>query len=345
MDILRRFRPRQAKDPRDKVNALLGLSAWEGSVPLQPSYSFSVEKTYINATLALIRLHNTLDDLEGHGSTTNHPKLPSWVQDWSVTNVDGNGFSEIESRIGVYNAGGKLTKVVLCYDSILVVDTVSSVGTVCGTSMNSTQNIFALLKEWETMVASDAAGLEGAYANGKTRSDAFRSTLSADMERQTRTISRGIGAPPREYYRSGDSSGGRRYAPGDHESDEEISRNWWVVVQASWEEEVELKENWIRHLTSVVMKVIQHNRFFLTERGLMGIGGSGVSIGDKIFVLRGGKLPFILRSVQDQRHGRECCHYLNNQRFHLIGTSYVHGIMDGESLKDGTGKEGKVHLC
>lgn len=349
MNLLRRFRTRQAKDPRDKVNALLGLSAWGGSDPLQPNYSFTTEQTYINATLALIRLHNNLDDLEGHGSTTNYPKLPSWVQDWSVTNVDGNGFSQIESRMGVYNAGGELTKVLLCCDSILVVDgvevdTVSSVGIVCGTSMNSTKKIFAVLKEWEAMVAGDAAGLEGAYANGKIRSDAFRSTLSADMVRQTRTISRYIGVPPREYYRSGDSSGERRYARGENESDEELSRNWWAVVQASREEKVDLKENWIRHLTNVVMKVVEHNRFFLTERGLMGIGGSGVSIGDKVFVLRGGKLPFILR-VQDQRQGREGSHHLNNQCFQLIGTSYVHGIMDGESLEDGTRKEGEVHLC
>ncbi|KAH6708816.1 heterokaryon incompatibility protein-domain-containing protein [Leptodontidium sp. MPI-SDFR-AT-0119] len=349
MDLLQRFRPRQAKDPRDKVNALLGLSAWEGSDPLRPSYSFTIEQTYINATLALIRLHNNLNDLEGHGSTTNHPKLPSWVQDWSVANVDGNGFSQIESGIGVYNAGGQLTKAVPCCDSILVVDgvevdTISSVGIVCDTSMNSTQKIFALLKEWEAMVAS-GAGLEGAYANGKTRSDAFRSTLSADMVRQTRTISRGLGARPREYYRSGDSSGGRRYAREENESDEELSRNWWGVVQASREEEAELKENWIRHLTTVVMNVVEHNRFFLTERGLMGIGGSGVCVGDKVFVLRGGNLPFILRSVQDQRQGREGCHHLNSQCFHLIGTSYVHGIMDGESLKDGTRKKGEVHLC
>ncbi|PMD39548.1 hypothetical protein L207DRAFT_460231 [Hyaloscypha variabilis F] len=62
-----------------------------------------------------------------------------------------------------------------------------------------------------------------------------------------------------------------------------------------------------------------YRRFFVTERGFLGLGPGTAEVGDLVCVIFGGKTPFILRKVSD--------HYK------LIGESYIHGLMDGEVIK------------
>jgi hypothetical protein len=58
---------------------------------------------------------------------------------------------------------------------------------------------------------------------------------------------------------------------------------------------------------------------FTTEGNRIGTAPDGVEPGDVIAILRGGRLPFILR-----RHG---------DYYTVVGTAYVHGIMYGEALE------------
>lgn len=60
-------------------------------------------------------------------------------------------------------------------------------------------------------------------------------------------------------------------------------------------------------------------RFFVTESGRVGIGPRCMQPGDIVVVLRGGRTPFILRKKGDG--------------YWLLGTAYVHGIMDGEAVQ------------
>ncbi|KAJ3942568.1 hypothetical protein N0V92_013800 [Colletotrichum tropicale] len=62
-------------------------------------------------------------------------------------------------------------------------------------------------------------------------------------------------------------------------------------------------------------------RFFITEKGYMGLAPVGAQTGDIIVVLFGSHVPFILR-------GREAGDY------EVVGETYVSGIMKGEVLKD-----------
>ena len=64
-----------------------------------------------------------------------------------------------------------------------------------------------------------------------------------------------------------------------------------------------------------------HRRFFITKDGRMGMAHSDVEEGDLICVLFGGHVPFVLR-----KSGPE--------RFTFISECYIHGIMDGEAMKD-----------
>lgn len=59
-------------------------------------------------------------------------------------------------------------------------------------------------------------------------------------------------------------------------------------------------------------------KYFSTSKGLIGIGKENLCAGDVVVVLYGSQVPFILRPRDD--------HYL------LVGTCYVHGMMDGEAI-------------
>lgn len=67
------------------------------------------------------------------------------------------------------------------------------------------------------------------------------------------------------------------------------------------------------------------SRFFITEKGLMGIGSSDTQAGDEVFILFGGNMPFVLREIN--KVDRSGC-------YKYVGHSYVHGIMDGEAVQD-----------
>ncbi|KAH7388923.1 heterokaryon incompatibility protein-domain-containing protein [Cadophora sp. MPI-SDFR-AT-0126] len=62
-----------------------------------------------------------------------------------------------------------------------------------------------------------------------------------------------------------------------------------------------------------------NRRFFRCEGGRLGWGPDQVREGDVICILHGAMVPFVLRSV-------------GQDRFEIIGDAYVHGIMDGEAM-------------
>jgi hypothetical protein len=60
--------------------------------------------------------------------------------------------------------------------------------------------------------------------------------------------------------------------------------------------------------------------FFITEKGHMGLGSKVLQVGDLVCVLFGGRAPFTLRPMHEY--------------FKLVGpAAYVHGIMEGEVIK------------
>lgn len=92
------------------------------------------------------------------------------------------------------------------------------------------------------------------------------------------------------------------------------------------------KEKWkaFVNVESTVSTNLLLRRFFLTAKGSMGIGPPRMKAGDEVWVLRGGKVPHILRpseeifSLPDVNVVDQPCHT-------LVGEAYVDGIMDGEA--------------
>jgi hypothetical protein len=62
-----------------------------------------------------------------------------------------------------------------------------------------------------------------------------------------------------------------------------------------------------------------HRLFFATSEGHMGLGPKSMQPDDLVVILRGAIYPFILRNMEGY--------------YQLVGTAYVHGIMDGEAVE------------
>jgi hypothetical protein len=76
-------------------------------------------------------------------------------------------------------------------------------------------------------------------------------------------------------------------------------------------------------------------QFFTTHSGLTGLANPGLESGDVVYVLLGGKMPFVLRPTPERLNGEILHEY--------VSQAYVHGIMDGEVMKEGRGP-GLVYL-
>lgn len=65
------------------------------------------------------------------------------------------------------------------------------------------------------------------------------------------------------------------------------------------------------------------NSFFVTQNPFVGLGASHARPGDTVCILKGGRTPFILRKANT-----------NKNEYQLVGECYVHGIMQGELMRD-----------
>ncbi|KAF2138823.1 uncharacterized protein K452DRAFT_290470 [Aplosporella prunicola CBS 121167] len=61
-------------------------------------------------------------------------------------------------------------------------------------------------------------------------------------------------------------------------------------------------------------------RLYTTVNGYLGLGPEALNTGDRIYLLKGARVPFVFRSA-------------DNQSLELVGESYVHGFMNGEMLE------------
>lgn len=79
-----------------------------------------------------------------------------------------------------------------------------------------------------------------------------------------------------------------------------------------------------REFQATVVGAVSHypprRRFFVTEKGYMGLGPPGTEKGDRICILKGCSVLVLLRK--------------EGEFHHLVGEVYVCGIMDGEVIEE-----------
>ncbi|KAI0542795.1 heterokaryon incompatibility protein-domain-containing protein [Xylaria digitata] len=88
--------------------------------------------------------------------------------------------------------------------------------------------------------------------------------------------------------------------------------------------------------------MLRHQRLFITENGAVGLGPSGTSIGDEVWVLSGGKSPFLLGPL----HTDDTAVKSRDPSYHYTfrGDAFVAGIMEGEAVESRIGNQRFVHI-
>ncbi|ERF73204.1 hypothetical protein EPUS_03045 [Endocarpon pusillum Z07020] len=74
-------------------------------------------------------------------------------------------------------------------------------------------------------------------------------------------------------------------------------------------------------MTACIIQSTTRQRLFITDSGYMGLCHQSCVLGDQVWLLMGGDMPFILRELDNEPVTHQ-----------FKGESYVHGIMDGEYL-------------
>ena len=78
-----------------------------------------------------------------------------------------------------------------------------------------------------------------------------------------------------------------------------------------------------------ILTTCSGRRLFVTRKGYIGIGPEGTQTGNEVFVLSGARLPFLLTRAEEPP-GIE----LVGPAYNMVGVSYVHGIENGEVLRE-----------
>ncbi len=77
--------------------------------------------------------------------------------------------------------------------------------------------------------------------------------------------------------------------------------------------------------------VLRRN-FFITEKGYFGLGPLGCTHGDKVAILLGGRVPYVLPPAGESSSKERVSD--DRQAYFVRGDAYVHGMMQGELFKD-----------
>ncbi|KAK6956388.1 hypothetical protein Daesc_001665 [Daldinia eschscholtzii] len=330
LEIAPRFRYREAKNPRDKVFGVLGLT---DDIPKDIiDYEKSVTDIYSLATVECIRRTGNLDILSHilsrlqstseYGPEKIEYGLPSWVPDWNSRRPSDTW------RLDELSKRQKLTKVFsashtnsTAYPEALNQNRLCLQGFFCdhvakyGEVKESGPGVkkMEVFHNWRELVKVDQEP-EKPYISGSTVFDAY-----------WRTICMNIACPM-------PSSDQPRKA-------DEVTRLshdywWWITLLRTKYSHLSNRGNieeknllaWGKFSTHLAIR-LSGRKLFISKNGYIGLAPEDALEGDEIWVLDGGRLPLVLRPLGNRSEKGSETEYT------LVGDSYVHGIMDGEFVE------------
>ncbi|OTA06113.1 ABC transporter [Trichoderma parareesei] len=340
------FRARFATDNRDKVHGVLGLiNSWPGQ-PIIPNYRTAAEAIYCQAAISTATGTKSLLPL--HFPLQKHacPGLSSWCVDWTAASglADQlNDFQWSQQQFRVFPTHGRdqFHMIPHADNRILEVkgrggDRVASVGRICQGN-NPTEKRKAHC-DW-FLLADLHRNPTKPNPAGCSNFEAFWKCLCWDMIMRTREgavveSARSTGTQSYEafvgYCHSSPKSvfHPQGLSQADREAVLRLDPNFETTEDTDWGHYSQpdfLTEQFINGLT--------HNTtMFLTDSGYLGLGPPETQVGDEVWCLFGGQMPFVLRQLGAKQ---EFLPGQGERRLHQVfGICYVHGIMDGEIAND-----------
>ncbi|KAG5659910.1 hypothetical protein KAF25_003432 [Fusarium avenaceum] len=315
-DLLEGLRPRLAKDPRDKVFALLGISdvdrVYNETKGMVVDYSLSVVDVFTQATEEIIK--NDVEDLNVIWSArqkSNEPDWPSWVPDWRLK----TGFG-CQWGIGKpFKNSAEQGKRSYVYIPTAEPRTLAVRGKVIG-RVNYTsehQHFSEIFQQGRLREMYDACMQRlSTYPTGEDVNTAFGLTLIGGLP-----LTKGLQKKETSVETYADMYMGFYDAtqipqtPPEMKAarDKALEKYYAVGLDLSWLHEI--------------LDAYCERRFVIMDSGHMGLAHNAVLEGDLIVSVVGLAWPCVLRArSEDHKDG-----------FEFIGDAYCHGMMDGEALQ------------
>jgi hypothetical protein len=303
--ILRAYRHKHCQDPRDKVYGLLGLVGKHNLHKLLPDYSLPLQDVLINTMEAVIlESRGDLRCFTGSGFTSQREGVPSWVRDVACKPNTSMIFPESQrvETYALYNAAKNTVAKVVQRSRTQValtgfpIDRVSKAGKAVQT--RDIDHVNDVFNEWRHIV-----GLHD------------RSSTSIPSSNREKAFWRTV--------------------IGDALSD--VNGEWKRLGPS----ELKAYEQWMSDFPSFTTSRTQYSlhRTFLhamraaicgrsvlvTHSGKIGLCEPKAEAGDEVWVLHGGRVPFLLRPVFQQESNGPA-------QYALVGACYITGVMDGEAF-------------
>ena len=301
--------------------------AWSAAGWTMPMYERPVEQVYIEYTVKCIQDDEDLDIL---GQVEDYsfrklPRIPTWVPDFSVSVVRTQlSIWKACKNIGFYCASGssKAHPKWSIQESAVIGLSGYEIDEICDlASKESAKNkIVDQPEEWTSMIEKLPA--EGPLECHKTEA-AWRTLI-------------------------GDRTSGDEYpAPIEYADHYETLRKMLRInreldrCRALGEDDMSAlmrvcQENGVyptdiprlmeetKRFEQSMAKVMLERRLFITKKGYIGAAPLSSQVGDVVYVLAGGHVPFVLRKKPGGQKGAP---------LRLVGECYVHGLMQGEALR------------
>ena len=326
-----------ASNPKDKVYGILGIATPDDEI--KPDYSDNVtyrEVYHRTCTGEVTRNPFSLPLLSCVDAED--PLRPSWIPDWSTARVTQDfGY---HSRVwAIYMAGGKLpvdgsTRIPVAlsenkqritvrgkiFDEIAALSPVSKDPVLCIDAFNMTENEWACY----TDLADNSVSNTAYSVPTDTVYNAFFQTLMAGRD------GTGISALSPDHSEVFslilDSTTGRKPSlPGQTYSIRREKGHFTLASLVAQKGAKVRKPVQVLEDMRIALRAALHmRRFAVTRRGYFALVPRGARAGDEVVVFERACVPFVVRKVVESS--------VDNEIFELVGETYVHGIMKGESM-------------
>ncbi|KAH3995438.1 hypothetical protein HBH98_145120 [Parastagonospora nodorum] len=311
LDLLMRWRHRDATDPRDKVYALMGLLPRD-VVPSARSYDYETPASllFANVTFDLIQLEQGLRPFIGSSEMSHKTMgLPTWAIDFATTNRLGRRQLKWWNHSHRYRqfsaSGAELVQASLLDRGIILslkgsfvdeIEVCSEVYEVPDNVPFASRKLYNTVMDWTKLLDDwrNSHGNPTEYTSGGSWKSALYMTVLGDLIMAEYPIERA--KPLHEKY----------------------LENLWTSL---------LLDKTHNSLYESLCGIVPNQAFFITKKGYIGVGSPDARPGNEVWVLYGGQVPFVLRKI-DHKNDVETVHERE-----LVGDAYTHGIMDGEAIQ------------
>jgi hypothetical protein len=319
-DIIVSLRHKLCKDARDKVYGLLALLENGQALDLRPDYTMPVGDLYRQVTQVIITQSNgDLRYLTGSGFGSDSNQLPSWVRDFAAPLHPVRASNERNrfNKYSLYYASGEMkskAKVMgedtLCLSGTFV-DYVGCMGaSIDYRDWDHPQGVLHGVQAWAELAGVSAL-------------DSYCTPGSA-QERFWRTITADSFVDDDEYVRIPTAS-------------HAALSSWFTTVKSSIDRG---RDPLVTPYVFAFWSAVSGRNFFMTKSGHMGLCFPHARLGDEVWVLAGGKVPFVLRPLDEAADTAEAPTITRK----LIGECYLDSYMDGEALQKEGATMVPIHL-